>query len=48
VIKSDNLLRVHTDLKKEPSPLKEYAVTVTTAADSEDCSNKNDSEAENY
>lgn len=34
--------------KKEPSRLKEYAVTVTTAADFEDCTNKNDSEAENY
>eukprot|EP00102_Acyrthosiphon_pisum_P020308 XP_016657518.1 PREDICTED: uncharacterized protein LOC100569354 [Acyrthosiphon pisum] len=29
--------------KKEPSRLKEYAFTETTAADSEDCSDKNDS-----
>lgn len=34
--------------KKEQSRLKEYAVTITTAADSEDCSHKNDFEAENY
>ncbi|XP_022160465.1 zinc finger MYM-type protein 1-like [Myzus persicae] len=34
--------------KKEPSRLKGYAVTVTTAADSEDCFNKNDFDAENY